>query len=271
MDDVLKEAPVGRYCLRYLDVGAGTPVVLIHGLAGDYSAWLAQIEVLRQHHRVIAFDNRGAGKSTQLDEPVTTAELAVDTLQLMDHLEVQRAHVVGRSMGGAVAQHMALQAPERIISLVLCASFAQLDPLGRRVLLNMREALEWRMNWADHARHSVQNFVSADFFNRYPERVAAIEALIGGETRLPACYIRQNEACQLHDTVGDLHRIRQPTLIMGGDSDPICSLTATGVLSVGLPNARAEIFSNASHFFLMEQPEKFIRLLTQWLAANESA
>jgi 3-oxoadipate enol-lactonase len=137
------------------------------------------------------------------------------------------------------------------------------------VLLNMREALVWRMNWADHARHSVQNFVSADFFNRYPDRVAAIERLIGGETRMPACYIRQNEACQQHDTSADLHRIRQPTLVMGGDSDPICSLTATRVLSEGLPHVRAEIFSQASHFFLMEQPEKFIQLLTQWLAAND--
>lgn len=269
MQTILKQAKVGRYSLRYLDVGQGTPVVLIHGLAGDYSAWNAQIEVLSQHYRVIAFDNRGAGLSTQVDEPVSTAELAVDTLQLMDHLQLPPAHVVGRSMGGAVAQHMALQAPERVISLTLCASFAQLDPLGRRVLLNMREALVWRMNWADHARHSVQNFVSADFFNRYPDRVAAIERLIGGETRMPACYIRQNEACQQHDTSADLHRIRQPTLVMGGDSDPICSLTATRVLSEGLPNVRTEIFSQSSHFFLMEQPEKFIQLLTQWLAAND--
>lgn len=269
MESVLKQAQVGLYSLRYLDVGKGTPVVLIHGLAGDYSAWNAQIEVLRQHYRVIAFDNRGAGLSTQVDEPVTTADLAVDTLQLMDYLQLQRAHVVGRSMGGAVAQHMALQAPERVISLTLCASFAQLDPLGRRVLLNMREALVWRMNWADHARHSVQNFVSADFFNRYPDRVAAIERLIGGETRMPACYIRQNEACQQHDTSAALHRIRQPTLVMGGECDPICSLTSTRVLSEGLPNVQTEIFSQASHFFLMEQPEKFLRLLTQWLEANE--
>ena len=271
MQDILKAAPIGRYQLRYLDAGAGTPVVLIHGLAGDYSAWLAQIEVLQQHYRVIAFDNRGAGQSTQVDEPITTAELAADTLQLMDYLELPRAHVVGRSMGGAVAQHMALQAPERIISLTLCASFAQLDLLGRRVLLNMREALEWRMSWADHARHSVQNFVSADFFNQYPERVATIERLIGGETRLPGCYVRQNEACQVHNTLGELHRIRQPTLVMAGDSDPICSLTATRALSAGLPNARTEIFSHASHFFLMEQPEKFMKLLTEWLAAHEPA
>ena len=267
----LKLAPLGRYTLRYLDVGAGTPVILIHGLAGDYSAWLAQVDALRHHYRVIAFDNRGAGQSTQVDEPLSTADLADDTLKLMDYLGIARAHVAGRSMGGAVAQHMALTSPRRVISLALCASFARLDPLGRRVLSNMREALEWRMDWTDHARHSVQNFVSADFFNRFPARVEAIEKLIGGETRLPACYIRQNEACQLHDTLPDLARITQPTLVMAGDSDPICSLAATAMLSAGLPNARTEIFAGASHFFLMEQPEKFNKLLVGWLHENATS
>lgn len=268
MTIMLKNAGLGRINLRYLDVGQGPPVVLIHGLAGDHSAWQAQVEALRDNYRVIAFDNRGAGASTQIDEPLSTADLADDTLQLMDYLGVEGAHVVGRSMGGAVAQHMALKAPQRVLSLALCASFARLDPLGRRVLSNMREALEWRMSWADHARHSVQNFVSAGFFNQYPERVAKIEQLIGGETRLPACYIRQNAACQSHDTLPDLPRIRQPVLIMAGDSDPICSLTATAMLSDGLPDARTEIFKDASHFFLMEQPDRFMQLLDAWLAGQ---
>jgi 3-oxoadipate enol-lactonase len=267
MGYLLRQADVGRYQLHHVDVGEGPAVVLIHGLAGDHSAWTSQIEMLRRRHRVIAFDNRGAGKSTQIDEPVSTGDLADDTLALMDRLNIEHAHVVGRSMGGAVAQHMALKAPQRVDSLTLCASFAKLDPLGRRVLTNMREALEWRMNWADHARHSVQNFVSAGFFNRQPTKVAAIEALLGGETRLPACYIRQNEACQTHDTLADLPRIAQRTLVMGGAVDPICSLTATRALAGGLPNATLEIFPDASHFFLIEQPERFNQLLSDWLQA----
>lgn len=271
MEYVLREASIGRYRLRYLDIGSGPAVVLIHGLAGDHTAWRAQIELLRPRFRVIAFDNRGAGGSTQIDEPVSTQDLAADTLQLMDLLQLERAHIVGRSMGGAVAQHMALRAPERVVSLVLCASFARLDPLGRRVLSNMREALEWRMSWADHARHSVQNFVSAAFFNEQPEQIATIERLLGGETRLPACYSHQNAACHAHDTVQELGRIHHPTLVMGGDCDPICSLTATRALGSGLPNARTEIFSGASHFFLMEQPVKFNRLLFDWLDAQTAS
>lgn len=265
------EARIGRYTLRYVEAGQGPAVVLIHGLAGDLHAWGAQLALLKPSFRVVAFDNRGAGRSTQVDEPVGTRDLAGDTLGLMDHLGIAHAQVVGRSMGGAIAQHMALMAPQRVDSLVLCASFARLDPLGRRVLSNMREALEWRGSWADHARHSVQNFVSAEFFNARPEQVAAVERLIGGETRLPACYGRQNEACQAHDTSSELARIRQPTLVMAGAADPICSPAATRLLSEGLPNARTELFDGASHFFLMEQPERFNRLLLEWLQAHAKA
>jgi pimeloyl-ACP methyl ester carboxylesterase len=142
-------ASVGKYKIFYVDEGEGFPIVLIHGLAGDHQAWAPQIAALRGRHRVIAFDNRGAGKSTQVDEPVTTEDLARDTLGLMDALGVSRAHIVGRSMGGSIAQHIALRAPDRVQSLVLCASFAKLDPLGMRVLTNMREVLEWRGSWEE--------------------------------------------------------------------------------------------------------------------------
>jgi len=258
-------ATVGKYRIFYVEEGEGFPLVLIHGLAGDHTAWIPQVDAFRGRHRVIAFDNRGAGQSTQVDEPVTTADLAGDTLGLMDALGISRAHIVGRSMGGSIAQHIALRAPEWVQSLVLCASFARLDPLGMRVLTNMREVLEWRGNWADHARHSVQNFVSAEFFNTQRDRVAQIERLIGGETRLPACYVRQNHACLEHDTLDELHRIACPTLILAGGRDPICSLTATRWMSERIPGAETVIFENSSHFFLVEEAEKLQRVLSDWL------
>jgi branched-chain amino acid transport system ATP-binding protein len=100
------EARIGRYTLRYVEAGQGPAIVLIHGLAGDLHAWSAQLALLKPHFRIVAFDNRGAGRSTQVDEPVSTRDLAADTLGLMDHLGIAHAQVVGRSMGGAIAQHM---------------------------------------------------------------------------------------------------------------------------------------------------------------------
>src|SRR5918911_2679682 len=97
-------ADVGGNELFHVEQGDGFPVLLIHGLAGDHTAWTPQLPALAERYRTIAFDNRGAGRSTQRDEPVTTEELARDTLALLDALEIDRAHVVGRSMGGAIAQ-----------------------------------------------------------------------------------------------------------------------------------------------------------------------
>ncbi len=259
---------VGGYDLNYLDEGEGPPVVFIHGLAGDLSAWAPQMAALRSRYRVISFDNRGAGKSTQVDEPITTRDMAHDTIALMEALGVSNAHVVGRSMGGAIAQHIALERPDLVRSLTLCASFARLDPLGIRVLTNMREVLEWRGNWLDHARHSIQNFVSGAYYNREPEQISRIEALIGGETRLPACYIRQNRACLEHDTMERISSLRLPVLIMAGAQDPICSPTCTSWMTERLPNSRTVMFEGCSHFFLMENSAKFMAELGSWLAAN---
>jgi len=264
-------AQVGPYEINYVVEGAGFPVVLIHGLAGDHAAWAAPMDTWSRDHRVLAFDNRGAGQSTQVDEPISTEDMARDTLALMDEVGIERAHVVGRSMGGAIGQHMALMAPDRVHTLTVLASFAKLDPVGARVLTNMREVLEWRGNWADHARHSVANFVSPTFFNENPETIAAIEGLIGGSSRLPACYVRQNHACLEHDTLDRLGEIGCPTLILAGGADPICSLTATRWMQDGFPNAESAIFEGSSHFFLIEQPERFMSVMGEWLTKHTPA
>jgi pimeloyl-ACP methyl ester carboxylesterase len=266
----MTEVTVGDYQLYYVEKGSGPPLVLIHGLAGDHAAWAPQMEAWSQRHRVIAFDNRGAGRSTQVDEPISTEDMARDTLALMDELDVDSACIVGRSMGGAIAQHIALLAPERVRALVLCASFAKLDPVGVRVLTSMREVLEWRDNWADHARHSLPNFVSPAFYNANPDVVERLEALIGGETRLPACYVAQNHACLAHDTLERLSAITCPVLITAGGRDPICSLTATDWMRERLPHAETVIFDDSSHFFLVEEAEKFTSTVGAWVDKNSA-
>jgi 3-oxoadipate enol-lactonase len=133
------------------------------------------------------------------------------------------------------------------------------------VLDNMREVLEWRGSWEDHARHSVANFVAPRFYNDHPEVVERIERLIGGETRLPACYVRQNHACHEHDTLDRLGEIACPTLVLSGGRDPICSPTCTGWMVERLPNVEAVEFEDCSHFFLVEEAPRFARVLDDWL------
>ena len=264
----LAVARIGTHDIHYVDEGRGFPLLLIHGLAGDHSAWTPQIAAWRGTHRVIAPDSRGAGRSSQVDEPISTEDMARDMLALLDRLGIVKAHVLGRSMGGAIAQHMALIAPERVHALMMCASFARLDAFGRRVLSNMREVLEMTGSWAAHARHSVQNSVSADFFDANPERIDAIEQLIGGKTRLQACYVRQNHACLEHDTLARLGEIRCPALILGGGRDPICPPACTRWMAEAIKHAETVMFQDSSHFFLMEEPGRFMDTMNNWLARH---
>lgn len=259
------------YEIHYVDEGRGFPVLLIHGLAGDHQAWLPQIERWSPRHRIIAPDTRGAGRSTQVDEPVTLTELADDFISLLEALAIKRCHVVGRSMGGCIGQIIARKRPDLVESLVLLASCAKFDPLGRRSLENMREALLWRGSWEDHARHSVQNFVSQRFFNEERERLSTVENIIASSTRLPACYVHQNRAVLAHDSLDWLHEITCPVYIMSGAQDPLGGPMATRWMTERLPKAEWDEFEGCSHFFIIENPERFMSNMDGWLSRHTPA
>ena len=258
----------GRWNIHYVEEGQGPPLLLIHGLAGDHTAWAPQIAAFKARHRVVAFDNPGSGQSSTVDAPTSMQELAEATLRLMDALKIENAHVVGRSMGGAIAQQMALRAPERVHTLVMAASFAQLDPVGKRWLENMRDVLLWRGNWGEWVRQFSPTFVSPAFFNDNPERMAMLERLIGDESRDQTSYVNLNNAVVAADSLDEISRIRCPVLIMAGRLDAICSPTATAWMQERLPQAETVFFEHSSHFFLMEEAEKAMQVLSDWLARH---
>lgn len=258
----------GRFDINYIEEGDGYPVVLIHGLAGDHTAWLPQVAALKDDYRVIAIDNPGSGDSSTVGDPASTADLADATLGLMDQLGIERAHVIGRSMGGAVAQHMALKAPDRLQSMAMAASFARLDPVGAQNITNMQQLLRWRSNWAEWAPHAVFLFVAPAFYNENPEIIASITALVGDEGRDMASYDHLATACLEHDTLDRLGEIDVPTLVMAGRLDTICSMTAQNWMMEALPNAELVVFEKSSHFFLMEEAEKALTTIKDWLAKN---
>jgi len=266
-----KTAKIGNYELYHVDEGTGFPVLLIHGLAGDHSAWTPQINAWRGSYRVIAADTRGAGRSTQVEEAITLQDLADDYIGLLDHLGVEKCHLIGRSLGGAISQLITLKAPERVQSLTMLASGAKFDAMCCRILDTMREVLEWRQSWADHARHSSHFFVSCKFFNENPETMAAIERLIAGTDRKIPCYAAQIHAVKQHDVLDRLVEIKCPVMVMSGSEDLICSPTVQRWMVERMPHAEWVEFQGAAHFFLMEQPEKFMADLGAFLARHTPA
>ena len=258
----------GRFDINYVEEGEGFPVILIHGLAGDHTAWFPQIAALKKKYRVIAFDNPGSGKSSKVESPVNTAELADTTLGLMDKLDVKKAHIVGRSMGGAIAQQIALREQDRLQSMAMAASFARLDSLGRQTIKNMQQLLSWRKNWSEWAPHAVSLFVAPEFFNENPDIIKNITMLISDESRDMISYDHLATTCLEHDVIDELGGIKTPTLVMAGKVDPICSMTAQKWMVDALSDVELTVFEKSSHFFLMEESLKALSTIEKWLEQN---
>jgi 3-oxoadipate enol-lactonase len=266
-----KVAKIGRYEINYADEGTGFPVLLIHGLAGDHTAWVPQINAWKGRYRLIAPDTRGAGRSSQVDEPVTISGLADDFVALLDQLGIEKCHIIGRSMGGALGQEVTLKAPQKVQSLTMLASLAKADRMCIRVLDCLREVLEWRQSWEDHARHGSHYFVSARFFNENPDKMAAIEKLVGGTDRKIACYSHSSKAVKEHDLLDRLHQIKCAVMVMSGEADLICSRQCQQWMVDRMPQAEWIEFKDAAHFFMMEQPEKFMAAMTGFLDKHTPA
>ena len=254
--------------INYIDEGDGFPIFLIHGLVGDHTAWTTQISVLKEKYRMIAVDNPGSGGSSPVTGPCTTEELADMMLSLMDKLGIEKAHILGRSLGGLIGQHMALRGPDRVHSLVMTAATPKVDPIGTRILENMREILEWRDNWSDWARHSAHAFVTPQFYNENPEAMSNIVALVSNEALSKISYINLNNTALAHDTTEQLKNINCPTLIMAGRLDPICGMVGTNKMTASISNVETVIFEKSSHFFMIEEAEKSMNTLIDWFGRH---
>jgi len=118
----MPRAKIGEIQINYEEYGEGHPLIMILGLGQDLTTWGLQIKELSNHFRLILFDNRDSGKSSRCSEAYTTETMAKDTLGLMDYLGIDKAHLLGTSMGGMIAQHVAMMAPERIGRLILAST-----------------------------------------------------------------------------------------------------------------------------------------------------
>src|ERR1041384_755350 len=123
----MSTARVGSVELYWEEHGSGDPLLLIMGLAADSRAWMFQIPDFAARYRTIAFDNRGVGRSSKPAGPYTIHEMADDAAGLLDALSIDRAHVVGVSMGGMIAQELVLRAPEKVRGLVLGCTYPEPD------------------------------------------------------------------------------------------------------------------------------------------------
>lgn len=245
--------------------GQGQPLVLIMGLRRGLSWWYRQVPELSKNFRVIAFDNRGAGRSDQPDLEYSIKLLAADTAGLMDALGVARAHVLGVSMGGYIAQELALAHPERVLGLVLgCTGCG-----GRRAVLmgpelRSRFIANQGLTPEQILRKDMDIYFSDRFISGQSELIEEF-VKVSMEHYQPAfAFFRQLDACLRHDTVDRVGSISAPTLIASGDDDPLVPFANSLVLKELLPQAELRVLPGGRHCFFLEEADRFNRLVTDF-------
>lgn len=242
--------------LHWDSVGVGPPVLLITGLGLSGGAWWRTVPVLARRFRVLTFDNRGVGRSKSALYSYTTEAMADDAVSVLDAAGVARAHIYGFSLGGMVAQQLALRYPERVGALVLGAT----HPGGPRAVAPDSEAVEFfrrRPELPDEeaAWASVPYNYGPVCRRRHVGRIAEDIARRLAHPFPADAYRAQLYAAVLHNCLGRLDRIVAPALIVHGRHDRMIPVGNAELLAEHLPHAELRILEHSGHLYPTEEPE----------------
>ena len=253
--------------LHFEDTGDGAPVMLISGLNGLAQPWQQVTGLLRGlgRYRLVAHDHRGMGRSGPAPERHSVEGIAADVVALMDALGIGRAHVVGHSLGGAVAQRLAVAHPERVAGLVIYASWPGPDAYFARVMTMRRELL---------LAQGVEAFLRTGPIGIYPpDWIARHDAAF--EAALPAAIdsfpgiatmLARMDACLAHDLRATLARIGAPTLVLGLQDDMSTPAHCSAELAAAIPGARLAMLPYGGHNAHLVVPDQVARCLHDFLS-----
>lgn len=276
----------------YTDLGDGPPVVLIHALGLNTSMWALQLPVLAQRYRVIRYDVRGHGRTPYKGEPVTVPMLAGDLAALLNELEIERAAVVGISMGGVIAQQFAIDYPEKASSLCLVSTVSRYSPQSREALLDRARAAE-----SEGMAPLIEPSIDRWFTPAFRARAQATPAPEGSDTEHPAGqqliasetpestlvdsvrrmlkyadpngYAAACRALAQVDLTPDLEKIRAATLVLSGGQDPGVTAESQDVLARGIRDCSEVILPQSSHLIPIEAAAEFNTQLLGFLGWSD--
>ena len=247
--------------IKWEERGSGAPLLLIQGLGYARWSWEPIVPALAERYRVLFFDNRGIGDSEKPEGPYTARIMADDAVQVLDEAGVDRAHVLGASLGGMIAQELAVLAPERVDKLVLCCTHPGVAhglPMPDVTVRLFEEAKTLAPDVA--LRRFVENALGADppagvVDEIYRRRV---------ENPLdPAGW--QAQAAAGTTFAGVDEPIRQETLIVTGTEDDVVAPGNSDVLAARIAGSRVERLEGAGHLCWWEQPDAFVRIVEEFL------
>lgn len=273
----MTKAKVNEVNIDYEVHGQGEPLVLIQGLGAPRSAWIFQTRAFGKYYRVITLYNRGVGKSDKPSEPYTIRTMADDTIGLMDYLNIDRAHILGMSLGSLIAQEVAINYPERVRKLILVAAIAVGEGM-REVTEGMRRAMGLEEGYSEEEARNVMNKidvikyfarVTALSFNKRLYRIVLVPLSKRQAKRVGyKGLMGQIQASSNCETLDKLHTIEAPTLVLVGAEDRVIPPHSSDVIASRIPNARLVKVEGGSHSFFMEMRGRFNQEVLDFLSRS---
>jgi pimeloyl-ACP methyl ester carboxylesterase len=250
--------------------GSGEPLLLIQGMGATCEHWGEPfLAALEGHLELILYEHPGTGRSGPIVGDLTTAGLAADALGVLDALQVERAHVFGFSMGGMVAQELALAAPRRIASLTLAGTSCggtQSKPTSPDVV----QAITMAALSGDRERvlKAGYELIFSSAFAADPANYPPFAAAARDSQPSLATLMAQRDALIAHDAYGRLRQLAVPTLVVHGTEDRLLEFVNGDLIASMVPGARLEPLDGVGHLLFWEQPEHVAQLVREHAAAH---
>ena len=272
-------AKINNVEINYHTVGDGQPLLFIAGLGVDNMCWIYQVPKFQEFFKVIVFDNRGIGKSTGGIAPYSIRVMADDAVELLKYLNIEKSHMVGTSMGGMIAQEIAINYPNMVDKLVLCSTFAKPQNMVEIIMKGVKDIIGY--NALDIFGINPHRLVFEKLFSYLLQQIFSEEFLLENNKLIEETlrrylskltyvetFLKQTGAVYTHNTFDRLNLIKAETLIITGMEDKLVVPECSDILAEKISRSKLKKIEHAGHGMHFEMPDVFNRIVIDFLSAK---
>lgn len=272
-------AKINNVEINYHIVGDGQPLLFIAGLGVDNMCWIYQVPEFQELFKVIVFDNRGIGKSTGSIAPYSIRMMADDAVELLKYLNIGKSHIVGTSMGGMIAQEIAINYPNMVDKLVLCSTFAKPQNMVEIIMKGVKDIIGY--NALDIFGINPHRLVFEKLFSYLLQQIFSEEFLLENKKLIEETlrkylskltyvetFLKQTGAVYTHNTIDRLNLIKAETLIITGMEDKLVVPECSDILAEKISRSKLRKIEHAEHGMHFEMPDIINKIVIDFLSAK---
>lgn len=272
-------AKINNVEINYHTVGDGQPLLFIAGLGVDNMCWIYQVPKFQELFKVIVFDNRGIGKSTGSIAPYSIRMMADDAAELLKYLNIEKSHIVGTSMGGMIAQEIAINYPNMVDKLVLCSTFAKPQNMVEIIMKGVKDIIGY--NALDIFGINPHRLVFEKLFSYLLQQIFSEEFLLENKKLIEETlrkylskltyvetFLKQTGAVYTHNTIDRLNLIKAETLIITGMEDKLVVPECSDILAEQISRSKLRKIEHAEHGMHFEMPDIINKIVIDFLSAK---